>query len=154
MKLFLILQLLFNFHNHILNDFIDNIPVYKYREMKEIRYIYFYDFANFDIDNIEIYAGSQKITFDYELTNYYKIDLNNYYPLSCLIIYNNQDNTSFSVKYNDEDNFNAKSFAYLDVTGYKNLITIDDLIIDEPKWSNIIYSHKKLIENKILIEVN
>ena len=90
MKIILFLRLLFSFNNIIFQDII-NVPIYKYKEMKEIRYIYFYDLNNFNIDNIEIYTANNKIDFTYEYNDYYVVDLNNYYPLSCITIINNLD---------------------------------------------------------------
>ena len=87
MKLIMIVNLLFNLNFNIIKNFKEN--TYKYQEMKEIRYIYFYDLTNFDINNIEIYIADRKLEYTYELLSYYKIDLNNYYPLSSLNIKNN-----------------------------------------------------------------
>lgn len=152
MKIILFLRLLFSFNNIIFQDII-NVPIYKYKEMKEIRYIYFYDLNNFNIDNIEIYTANNKIDFTYEYNDYYVVDLNNYYPLSCITIINNLDNALFSIKYNNENDFFAKPFAHINIENNKEVIMIDDLIIDEPKWSNLIYSKKKLQETKTLIEL-
>lgn len=150
MKIFLLLNLLFNLNRNIINDFISNRPIYKYKEMKEIRYIYFYNFDNFNIDEIEIYAADKKISFNYELIDYYTVDLNNYYPLSCITIVNNQLNSLFSIKYNNINDFNEDAFAYIEISNNKKLIKFEDLLISNPKWS-IISSNKKLKESESLI---
>ena len=149
MKIFLLLNLLFNLNRNIINDFISNRPIYKYKEMKEIRYIYFYNFDNFNIDEIEIYAADKKISFNYELIDYYTVDLNNYYPLSCITIVNNQLNSLFSIKYNNINDFNEDAFAYIEISNNKKLIKFEDLLISNPKWS--IISNKKLKESESLI---
>ena len=71
MKLIMIVNLLFNLNFNIIKNFKEN--TYKYQEMKEIRYIYFYDLTNFDINNIEIYIADRKLEYTYELLSYYKI---------------------------------------------------------------------------------
>lgn len=147
MKLVMILNLLFNFN--VIKNFKEN--TYKYQEMKEIRYVYFYNLGNFDINNIDIYIADKKVEYTYEFLNYYKIDLNNYYPLSTLSIKNN-NNYELSVKVSDSSDYNSSSFAYINSTTDTN-ININNFIIDKPKW-NIIYSNKKIKESKIIKPLN
>lgn len=145
MKLIMIVNLLFNLNFNIIKNFKEN--TYKYQEMKEIRYIYFYDLTNFDINNIEIYIADRKLEYTYELLSYYKIDLNNYYPLSSLNIKNN-NNYELSVKVSDCDNYDSDSFAYINSITDTD-ININNFIIDKPKW-NIMYSNKKMKESKTI----
>lgn len=117
--------------------------------MKEIRYIYIYNLENFDINNIEIYIADRKVNFEYEDLEYYKIDLNNYYPLSSISFKFKFDNPNFSLKISNKDDFNMNPFAYFDVKDI-NEIDINHLIIDSPEWSNIKYTLKEKKETKTI----
>lgn len=149
MKIFLFINLLFNLHLNTLNSFFkEPAYIYEYSEVKEIRYIYFYDLEVFDINDIEIYIADQKIDFNYNFLDYYIIDLENYYPLSSLKIKINNFNSIFSLKISDTDNFLAKPFVYQNINN-TNISDINTFIFDTPKW-NLIKTNKLLEETKIL----
>ena len=154
MKLIVLINLLLSLNFNIIEKYIqDNKYIYKYQEIKEIRYVFFYNLENFDINNTEIYIADRKLNFDYEFLEYYIIDLNNYYPLSSIAFKFKFDNPNFSLKISNKDNFNIEPFAYFEI---KNIdkIDINDLIIDSPEWSNIRYTFDKKKETKTVKLIN
>lgn len=143
MNFLIFINLILNLNFNLFNEVVEK-PIYSYQEMKEVRYIYFYDYDHFDINNIQIMAGIYDVDYKYECKNnaYYIIDLNNYYPLSSLKIIN--DNPfKFSLKISNKDDFNLKPFAYLNIKNEK-IIDINNLIIDSPEWGSIKYSWKEI----------
>lgn len=116
--------------------------VYKYQEMKEVRYLYFYNVENFDINSIEVLIADKSIPFVYEYVGYYKIDLENYYPLSSINVKINADFSSFSLNISNKDDFSIEPFAYIKSYNEKN-ININNLTLVAPEWGGIKYTYKK-----------
>ncbi|MCI8778445.1 MAG: hypothetical protein HFI87_04790 [Bacilli bacterium] len=149
MKMFLFINLLFNLYLNTINNFFSGPTyIYEYSEVKEIRYIYFYNLEVFDINNIEIYIADQKIDFNYNFLDYYIIDLENYYPLSSLKIKINNFNSVFSLKISNTDDFLERPFVYQNINN-NTISDINTFIFDTPKW-NLIKTNKLLEETKIL----
>lgn len=138
MKFLTFINILININFNIIFDF----PIYKYQEMKEVRYIFFYNIDEFNLNDIEIYVADDVVNYSYEFNNYYKIDLENYYPLDSIKIKNN-NLTSFSLKISNNDDFNADSFAYYNILNSEKIIDINSFIIDNPKWYQPKYMNKK-----------
>lgn len=152
MKILLFINFLFHFNLNIVNSYLkEEINVYEYEEVKEVRYIYFYNLEVFDINNIEIYIADRKMDFKYNFLDYYIVDLENYYPLSSLKIKINNSNSIFSLKISNTNNFLEKPFVYENINK-SNLSDINTFIFDTPKW-NTIKTNKLLTENKILKRV-
>ncbi len=149
MKILLFINLLFNLHINTINNFLkESAYIYKYSEVKEVRYIYFYNLEVFDIDSIEIYIADKKLDFKYDFLDYYIVDLENYYPLSSLKIKINNSNSIFSLKISNTNNFLEKPFVYQNINN-TNFSDINTFIFDTPKW-NIIETNKLLEETKLL----
>lgn len=149
MQILLFINLLFNLHLNVINNFFKEPHyIYEYREVKEIRYIYFYNLEAFDINNIEIYIADQKLDFKYDFLNYYIVDLENYYPLSSLKIKINNSSSIFSLKISNTDNFLERPFAYQNINN-DNISDINTFIFDTPKW-NLIKTNKLLEETTTL----
>lgn len=149
MQILLFINLLFNLHLNVINNFLkEPTYIYEYSEIKEVRYIYFYNLEVFDINNIEIYIADQKLDFKYDFLDYYIVDLENYYPLSSLKIKTNNSNSIFSLKISNTDNFFEKPFVYQNINN-TNFSDINTFIFDTPKW-NIIETNKLLKETKTL----
>ncbi len=152
MKILLFINFLFHFNLNIVNSYLkEEINVYEYEEVKEVRYIYFYNLEVFDINNIEIYIADRKMDFKYNFLDYYIVDLENYYPLSSLKIKINNSNSIFSLKISNTNNFLEKPFVYENINK-SNLSDINTFIFDTPKW-NTIKTNKLLTENKLLKKV-
>lgn len=149
MQILLFINLLFNLHLNVINNFFKEPHyIYEYSEVKEIRYIYFYNLEAFDINDIEIYIADQKLDFKYDFLNYYIVDLENYYPLSSLKIKINNSSSIFSLKISNTDNFLERPFAYQNINN-DNISDINTFIFDTPKW-NLIKTNKLLEETTTL----
>lgn len=149
MKILIFINLLLNLNINVINNYLkEPTYMYEYSEVREIRYIYFYNLEVFNIDDIEIYIANQKLDFKYNFLDYYVIDLENYYPLSSLKIKINNSNSIFSLKISNTDNFKERPFVYQDINN-TNLSDIDTFIFDTPKW-NIVRTNKLLVETKTL----
>lgn len=149
MKILLLVDLLLNLNLNVISNFIKEPSyVYQYSEVKEVRYIYFYNLEVFDINNIEIYIADRRLTFKYNFLGYYIVDLENYYPLSSLKLRINNSNSIFSLKISDTDNFLEKPFVYQNINN-DNISDINTFIFDTPKW-NLIKTNKLLEETTTL----
>lgn len=149
MKILMFVNLLLNLNINTINSYLkEPTYMYEYSEVKEIRYIYFYNLESFNIDDIEIYIANQKLNFNYDFLDYYIIDLENYYPLSSLKIKINNSNSVFSLKISNTDNFKEKPFVYQDINN-TSISDINTFIFDTPKW-DIVKTNQLLIETKTL----
>lgn len=150
MKILLLINLLLNLNLNVISNFLKEPNyVYQYSEVKEVRYIYFYNLEVFDIDNIEIYIADRKLDFKYIFLDYYIVDLENYYPLSSLKIKINNFDSLFSLKISNVDNFFEKPFVYQNINN-TNCSDIDTFIFDTPKYN--IFKTNELLEETVLLK--
>lgn len=131
----------------------NNLSIYLYQDMKEVRYLYIDNLVEVDLENIEIYAGLNKVEF-ITLADYINvIDLNNYYPIDCLkfnIINDTFDNFNMNIKISNKLNFDLSEFAhgnFIIKPKSKISITIKDFIMTNPEWKPPKISNKKIEEN-------
>lgn len=127
--------------------------IYLYQDMKEVRYLYIDNLVEIDLENIEIYAGFNKVNYITLDDSINVIDLNNYYPMDCLkinIINNNYTNSYFNIKISNKLNFDLSEFAYGNfiVEPKSNIsITINDFVMTNPEWKKAKISNKKIEES-------
>ena len=146
LNLFLCLK--FNINCSILNSKIN-----AYQELKEFRYIYFYDFTYFDINNIQIYAGDKLVNYKYTYEdNMYIIDLENYFPLDCIKI-ESINNFNYKVKIKRTKNIDDDFFAFF-YNENLNIIDISNFEVFNSIWNSTNYTTKKINNRKTIKIIN